>query len=29
VLEIMKDQAGKSEYDGEIRIVRFKRLDGS
>jgi O-acetyl-ADP-ribose deacetylase (regulator of RNase III) len=25
VLEIMKDEAGKNEYDGEVRIVRFKR----
>ena len=24
VLEIMEDEAGKSEYDGEVRIVRFK-----
>jgi len=27
VLEIMRDEAGKSEYDGEIRIVRFKQAD--
>ena len=25
VLEIMQDEAGKYEYDGEVRIVRFKR----
>jgi len=25
VLEIMQDEAGKNEYDGEVRIVRFKR----
>jgi O-acetyl-ADP-ribose deacetylase (regulator of RNase III) len=25
VLEIMKDEAGKNEYDGEVQIVRFKR----
>ena len=24
-LAIMQDEAGKSEYDGEVRIVRFKR----
>ena len=24
-LEIMQDEAGQSEYDGEVRIVRFKR----
>lgn len=27
VLEIMQDEAGKSEYDGEVRIVRFRRAD--
>src|ERR1035441_6093292 len=25
VLEIMQDEAGRSEYNGEVRIVRFKR----
>jgi O-acetyl-ADP-ribose deacetylase (regulator of RNase III) len=25
VLEIMQDEAGQNEYDGEVRIVRFKR----
>ena len=25
VLETMQDEAGKNEYDGEVRIVRFKR----
>jgi hypothetical protein len=25
VLEIMQDEAGKTEYDGKVRIVRFKR----
>ena len=25
VLEIMQDEAGKHEYDGEVRIVRFQR----
>ena len=25
VLEITQDEAGKNEYDGEVRIVRFKR----
>jgi len=29
VLEIMRDEAGKSQYDGEVRIVRFRCLDGS
>jgi O-acetyl-ADP-ribose deacetylase (regulator of RNase III) len=29
VLEIMRDKAGKSEYDGEVRIVRYRRLDAS
>jgi O-acetyl-ADP-ribose deacetylase len=24
VLEIMQDEAGKSEYDGEVRIVRYR-----
>jgi len=27
-LEIMRDEAGKNEYDGEVRIVKFRRLDG-
>ena len=26
VLEIMQDEAGKSEYDSEVRIVRFTLL---
>jgi O-acetyl-ADP-ribose deacetylase (regulator of RNase III) len=25
VLEIMQDEAGQNDYDGEVRIVRFKR----
>jgi hypothetical protein len=29
VLEITQDEAGKSDYDGEVRIVKFRRLDGS
>ena len=27
VLEIMQDEAGNSDYDGEVRIIRLKRAD--
>ena len=27
VLEIMQDEAGNNDYDGEVRIVRLKRAD--
>lgn len=26
VLEIMQDEAARDDYDGEVRIVRFKRV---